>query len=91
MKKYDVQLWSGRGYLLNPAIRDIEACDEEEALIIASMRDGFAFFVYDDEIKTDKERDELEKADNYLYLDRTEYGCRNIWLLIENARISEVA
>lgn len=91
MKKYDVQLWSGRGYLLNPAIRDIEAHDEEEALIIASMRDGLASFVYDDEIKTDEQRDELEKADNYLYLDRTEYGRRNIWLLIENARISEVA
>lgn len=85
-KKYKVALWSGAGYLMNEPVI-VNAHDEEEALVLASIQDPFASYVEDNAVN-EADRDEFEKADNYIYLDRSEYGHSNIWLLIENARIN---
>lgn len=85
MKNYKVTLWSGAGYWLNTPVV-VEAADEEEALVLASIEDKNAFFLEDNDID-DEKRNELEEADNYIYLDRSMEGHSNIWLLIENAII----
>lgn len=86
-RNYRVQLWPGAGYLLSPGVT-VEARDEEEALVLASINDPFAFFLYCDEL--DEQRySQIENEDRFLYLDRSEYGHRNIFLCIENARIME--
>lgn len=79
---WHVQLWRG-GYTMNPPV-DVYARDEEEALILASIHDSRALFVDVCDVPKD-ERDDYERADNYLYLDRTEYGHSCGYLCIENA------
>lgn len=86
MTKFKVELWSGAGYLMNPPV-NVEARDEEEALVLASIEDPYCFYKEADDIPSD-EIDEFDSADNYIYLDRTEYGHSNIYLLVENACIT---
>lgn len=85
---YQVQLWGGAGYWLNPPVT-VEAHDEEEALVLASIEDKNSCFVECNDCD-DEQFNELDDADNYVYLDRTEHDHSNIFLLIENARITEV-
>lgn len=87
MKTYEVRLWSGKGYLLNPPVK-VVARDEEEALVLASIADHYCFYKEANDIPTG-EVEEFDSADNYVYLDRSEFGHSNIYLLIENARISQ--
>lgn len=81
---YKVTLWRS-GYTLNKPVV-VEARDEEEALVLASIKDGNCLFIE----ATDERADGLEDADNYVYLDRSEYGHSVGYLLIENAIIEEV-
>ena len=81
---YKVSLWRS-GYALNKPVV-VEARDEEEALVLASIKDGNCLFIE----ATDERADGLEDADNYVYLDRSEYGHSVGYLLIENAIIQEV-
>ena len=86
-RNYHVQLWPGYGYLLNPSVA-VEARDEEEALVLASIKDPNAHYEECDGLK-EEEYDELDKDERFIYLDRSEYGYPNIFLCIENARIME--
>lgn len=83
---YKVTLWCGAGYTLNKPVV-VEARDEEEALVLASIKDGNCIFKEDFTIE---DMDELDASDTYIYLDRTEYGHSVGYLLIENAIIEEV-
>ena len=83
---YKVTLWSGAGYWLNSPVI-VEARDDEEALVLASIEDGNCLFKDD---FTAEEMDELDASDTYIYLDRTEHGHSVGYLLIENARIEDV-
>ena len=81
MSKFKVSLWPGAGYWIE--FVEVEAAHAEEALILASKEIGFS-------IPSDEADDEIESSDQYTYLDRTEYGIGNIYLLIENAVIEEL-
>lgn len=81
MNKYRISLWPGAGYWLQETV--VEASCTEEALVLASKEIGFC-------IPVDEADEDVENSDLYTYLDRTEYGMSNVYLLIENAMIEEM-
>lgn len=83
--KYKVKLWPGKGYWLDEAV-EVEANkdDLETVLILASIKDKNCLF-----IEASNAAPELEGADNYTYLDRTEYGASCGYLCTENTMIAD--
>ena len=88
---YKIMLWCGAGYWMNAPI--IVSNDEtdysddlSDVLAVASIKDKNCDFIDEnnatDEIENDDER--------YLYLDRSQLGYSNGYLLIENARIERI-
>ena len=91
MMKYTISLWNGLHDptgkpQMNPA-QTIEAKDRKEALIIASMNAANPFFIFPEELdEQDREKMEIaEKSGKAVYLDRSEYGARSGYLVMENA------
>lgn len=83
MNKYRISLWPGAGYWLQETV--VEASCPEEALVLASKEIGFC-------IPVDEADEDVESAeDMYMYLDRTEHGAENVYLLIENANIEQIS
>ena len=81
MNKYRISLWPGAGYWLQETV--VEASCPEEALVLASKEIGFC-------IPVDEADEDVENSDLYTYLDRTEYGMSNVYLLTENTMIEEM-
>lgn len=75
---FRVSLWPGAGAELQSVV--VEARDEEEALVLASTKIGII-------IPMDESDDEVESSDMYTYIDRSEHGFENGYLLIVNGSI----
>lgn len=75
---YRVSLWLGAS--VETRTVTVQAKDEEEALVLASMETGIV-------IDADEADDDVRESDHYTYLDRTEYGGGCVYLLTENAAI----
>lgn len=81
---YQIKLWSGAGALLNAPVL-VETDDLEEAFVLASIKDPYAFYKNVNDL-TPKEIKALDKDDQYLYLDRSAQGKSNIYLFIAESR-----
>lgn len=82
---YQIKLWSGAGALLNAPVL-VEADDLEEAFVLASIKDPHAFYKNVNDLISD-EIEDLDKDDQYLYLDRSAQGKSNIYLFIAESRV----
>ena len=82
MTSYLVGLWVGAGVKMETI--KIEAHDPEDALIQASLKIGVCIPV------DEADEDVVNAPDLYMYLDRSEYGKENAYLLIESAFIREI-
>lgn len=83
---YEVVLWKGYGYWLNAPLA-FEAKDEEEALIFASLADPAARLI-DEEDATGAWEAE-NHPDQWVFLDRSAYGARNVWIFDDQAIIKK--
>lgn len=70
------------GYYME-ALQVIEASSIEEAIIKATLNNNNYYSIEANEVTED-----IENNERYIYLDRSEYHQSNIYLFIENARIS---
>lgn len=82
---YQIALYRGYGPFLGESLA-YETDDLGEALLSASITDGAANVVEADS----PEADGLENADDWVYLDRSECGCPNVYLDISNAMIEKI-
>lgn len=77
--KFKVTLY--RGYGVDSDSVEVEALNEEEALVVASLSAGQ--FINDDEADSDEEMESM----GFTYLDRSEYEATNGWLNTNYAMI----
>ena len=84
---YEVTLWRGYGYWLNTPLA-FEAKDEEEALVFASLADCAACIIDEEDTAGTKEAE--AHPDQWVFLDRSAYGVKNVWLFIDQAVIRKI-
>lgn len=98
MKKYNVMLWRGCGYLLD--VFNVSADNEFQALeiVVAELiSKGLTSYYFTEEEYTEFFKDELKdnpefESEQYLYIDATMEGAEfPVYLLVENMRIELAA
>lgn len=98
MKKYNVMLWSGRGYILD--VFNAEAENEYQALDIVVtelINKGLTAYYLTEEEYNELFKDEINnnpefESDQYCYIDATIEGAEYpVYLLVENMRIELAA
>ena len=84
---YEVTLWRGYGYWLNTPLA-FEAKNEEEALVFASLADCAACIIDEEDTAGTKEAE--AHPDQWVFLDRSAYGVKNVWLFVDQAIIRKI-
>lgn len=79
-----IRLWCGSGHFLNNPVYIYSKEVTEDELVRASLLDEDCLWIPANEADED-----LEEADNYIYLDRTSYGSDCGYLCIENLKVQE--
>jgi len=80
MSLYKVALYPGAGIELQTTV--VDACTAADAIALASITIGNTVPL--------SEADEVENDARYIYMDRTEFGAENCYLLIEGAVCEEM-